>query len=274
MPELPEVETVMRGIAPEITSKVIEGVTHNRADLRIPFPKHFVQTLEGATIQSIQRRAKYLLIDIGRDQHWVIHLGMSGKVLLRDALPNDLNKHAHVITRFADGSVMIYEDPRRFGLMTLVPRNWQQHELFFHLGPEPLSDDFNAEYLHAKLRSKNTPIKHAIMDQTTVVGVGNIYACESLFRSRINPKTHACKISKTRCGYLVDNIKEVLSEAITSGGSTLRDYVRSDGSLGYFQHQFAVYGRENEPCAACSTPIRRSVQQNRSTFYCPSCQSR
>ena len=275
MPELPEVETVCRGLRQSIIGQTIAQIEYLRPDLRIPFPDHFQEQLEGKTIRAIRRRSKYILIELDNSLLWIIHLGMSGKVLLVDELPEQPAKHDHVLVRFENDSGLIYNDARRFGLMTLIETaSLPSHPLFVRLGPEPLENNFTPDYLYSKLQNKTSPIKQVIMDSHVVVGVGNIYACESLFRSNIAPQTPANSIDRKKTGQLTQHIKKVLEEAIASGGSTLRDYVRSDGDLGYFQHRFAVYGRENEPCPHCQTPIQRIKQQGRSSFYCPQCQSK
>jgi len=273
MPELPEVETVKRGLEPEIKNKTISGIILRREKIRIPIPADLSEKFSGRKIHSVNRRSKYLLIDAGIEDYLVIHLGMSGKLLYNANSDGEFEKHDHVIINFTDDSRLVFNDARRFGLVTTVHKSEiESHKLFNHLGPEPLTDDFDASYLKAKLANKQVPIKQAIMDSANLVGVGNIYAAESLFRSNINPKRKAGEISLKRLEILCTNIKQVLLEAIESGGSTLRDYVRSDGDVGYFQHNFNVYGRENEPCVICSTNIKRITQQGRSTFYCPSCQ--
>jgi formamidopyrimidine-DNA glycosylase len=299
VPELPEVETVMRGLELHIIGKSIEEVVLRRPDLRIPFPPLFAQRLQDRRILGLTRRAKYILIALEDDLIWLIHLGMSGSVrlvqadviarsdatkrssqnnddvsgLLRHDIPrNDgYKKHDHVIVRLSGGLSMIYHDPRRFGLMSLMEKDeMPEHPLLAHLGAEPLEDAFDAVYLAKVLAKKTIPIKQAIMDQQVVVGVGNIYASESLFRSRIHPQTPANEVKAL--GALVVAIKDVLCEAIASGGSTLRDYVNVQGETGYFQHAFDVYGREHVPCTHCGTPIRRITQQGRSTFFCGECQ--
>lgn len=273
MPELPEVETVKRGLEQNIIGKKIEECIVFRHDLRIAVPENIVEELEGSSIKSLQRRSKYLLIDYGKDNYLVIHLGMSGKLLYLEDDIFQKQKHDHFFIKFSDNSSIFFNDARRFGLITLVNKDeLSEHKLFSHLGPEPLTDDFDGNFMKNKFANKQVNIKQAIMDSKNLVGVGNIYASEALFRSKINPTKPAGKISQQKLNLLSDNIKQVLRDAIESGGSTLRDYVRSDGDVGYFQHSFKVYGRENEPCVLCSTNIKRIVQQNRSSFYCPSCQ--
>ncbi|NDF12839.1 MAG: bifunctional DNA-formamidopyrimidine glycosylase/DNA-(apurinic or apyrimidinic site) lyase [Proteobacteria bacterium] len=275
MPELPEVETVVRGLERAISGKTISEVRLNRADLRTPLPKNLAELLEGRKITGLSRRAKYILIHLDSGQVWIIHLGMSGQILVHQKSPNSERKHDHVVTTFGDRSVMIFNDARRFGLMDITSeKSMAEHALFAHLGPEPLEKSFTGAALKAALTNKKAPIKTAIMDQRVVVGVGNIYASESLYRSHIHPKTLAGKLTPAQCELLVKNIKAVLKSAIQSGGSTLRDFVRSSGDAGYFQHEFQVYERENEPCLTCKTAIERIVQQGRSTYFCPRCQKR
>jgi formamidopyrimidine-DNA glycosylase len=274
MPELPEVETVKRGLEPNLIGKTIKECTVYRHDLRIPVPQEIAEKIEGGKVEKLIRRSKYLLIDYGREDYLVIHLGMSGKLLyLKDDSLFEKAKHDHFHVKMDDNSSIVFNDARRFGLVTLInKREFESHKLISHLGPEPLTDAFDAKYLINKFKNKQVNIKQAIMDSKNVVGVGNIYASESLFRTSINPTKLAGKISSKKLGELVINIKQVLESAISSGGSTLRDYVRSDGDIGYFQHSFKVYGRENAPCLICSTDIKRIVQQGRSSFYCPKCQ--
>ncbi len=289
MPELPEVETIRKGLEHSLAGKTLRHVELRRPDLRIPFPPMFREQLEGRTIAAIRRRAKYLLVDTCRpgecrepdavmrrhdnDLTLIIHLGMSGRILLHEKPPAHPGKHDHVILTFTDGSAMVFNDARRFGLMTLCPTSeLAAHPLFAHLGPEPFSKAFSTAYLYDALRTRSVAIKQAIMDAGVVVGVGNIYASEVLFRCRISPLRKANKVTKKELPALMRAIRSILREAIASGGSTLRDYVRSDGGLGYFQHRFQVYGRENKPCYVCGDAIKRKVQQGRSTYYCPACQ--
>lgn len=282
MPELPEVETVCRGIAPFITHNPITQVTLHRPDLRFPFPDDFAKALTGQTVQNVTRRAKYILCELDNGLTWLTHLGMSGRmVLYPKAKPYPPAKHDHVVITFADGLRLVYHDPRRFGYMDVVPSGERDaHPYFAHLGPEPFSNHFHVDYLHEKLRGRACSIKSALLDQRVIVGVGNIYACEALFRAGISPLRKAGNISPKRLEKLVAAIKTVLREAIDSGGSTLRDYVRSSGDSGYFQHRFQVYGREGKPCCCTAkhgkineSLIKRIVQQGRSTWYCPACQT-
>ena len=273
MPELPEVETIRRGLSDSIRGKKIADAKIFRPNLRIKFPEGFCDYLKNRTIKNIKRRSKYLLIENDGDKTLLCHLGMSGKVLVNDNIP-DLQKHDHVLFQFEDNSSLIYNDARRFGLMTLVDNDEiDSHPLLCHLGPEPLSNGFSGEVLYQALQKKSSPIKNVIMDSRVVVGVGNIYACESLFRSKISPLRKANKIKRCEADTLAANIIDVLKEAIESGGSTLKDYVKSTGDMGYFQHKFDVYGREGDLCHNCASEIKRVKQQGRSSFYCLSCQS-
>ncbi len=305
MPELPEVETIARGLAQRLAGREIEAVTLHRPDLRIPFPSDFQERLEGARIKDVTRRAKYLLMHLDTGDTVMLHLGMSGTVRFCDINEEDHRSHDHIWIDLDGGERLIFRDPRRFGLMTLSQTDaLDRHELLAHLGPEPLSEAFNAGYLAGALKGKETAIKVVLMDQRLVVGVGNIYASEALFLSGVDPFMPAGELLSTLHGdgrrasppfnnglprrsltltprndeqhnqleILVKSIKNVLKAAIASGGSTLRDYVRSDGDLGYFQHQFQVYGREGQPCWQCGGSIVKSVQSGRSTFFCPSCQ--
>lgn len=271
MPELPEVETVKRCLEKQIISKVIKKVAISNKRLREPYPKGLIKNLQGRVVSKIERRSKYLLIDVGAE-YLVIHLGMSGKILYQNK-NYKLQKHDHFILYFKDGNLMVFNDSRRFGVVDLVEKkSLKNHKLFKHLGIEPLTREFDGKYLQKVFKNKNIAIKQAIMDAKNLVGVGNIYASESLFRSYINPKMPAKEISLKKLEILSKNIQIVLKDAIKSGGSTLRDYIRSDGDSGYFQHEFKVYARENQPCFNCSTAIKKIVQQGRSSFYCPSCQ--
>jgi formamidopyrimidine-DNA glycosylase len=279
MPELPEVETVCRGLAEHILQARFETTILHRKNLRTPLPKNLDAELRGAKITHITRRAKYILIHLDNRKVLVIHLGMSGSVVLHNTIPSEYRTHDHVVFLFAAQKssptrCMVYYDPRRFGTINLVDANTlNTHPLFAHLGPDPLDDAMNGAALYALLQRSKAPIKTAIMDQQKLVGVGNIYACEALFRAKIHPATLAHTITKTQANQLMKHIKKVLLEAIASGGSTLRDYVRSSGDAGYFQHHFQVYGRAGQACEICATPISIIRQAGRSTFYCPHCQA-
>jgi formamidopyrimidine-DNA glycosylase len=271
MPELPEVETVRRGLGAALQGRRLVRVEQRRADLRRPFPAGFAQRLTGRRVVALGRRGKYLTLSL--DDGWVllIHLGMSGRLLVDPpdtALPGP---HDHVRFDTDGGSRVVFQDPRRFGLMDLVPAaQLVDHPLLRHMGPEPLEDGFTPAILAAALAGKSGPIKAALLDQTVVAGIGNIYACEALFRAGIAPVRPAGSLRPARLARLVAAIKTVLVEAIAAGGSSLRDHRRPDGELGYFQHAFAVYDRQDEPCPGCdcATGIRRIVQSGRSTFYC------
>ncbi len=290
MPELPEVETVRRGLEPALTDRVIARAHARRPDLRVPLPPNFAGRLTGRRVTALRRRAKYILADLDSGETLVIHLGMSGRITIHSdqakvkpggfahKMPEDGSgdgKHDHVLLETEDGTLIVYTDHRRFGLMTLIPtHSWTEDALFNGLGPEPLSDAFTAAHLVAAFKGKKTPIKSALLDQRVVAGLGNIYVCEALFRAHISPKRLAKSLSPERVARLVPVIKKVLEEAVAAGGSSLRDYAHTDGELGYFQHRFRVYDRAGKPCGTkgCKGQIKRIVQAGRSTFYCPSCQ--
>jgi formamidopyrimidine-DNA glycosylase len=273
MPELPEVETVRRGLeAPLVGHRLIRVTTH-RPDLRWPLPERFAERLTGRRVERLTRRAKFILAHLDDDMVWMTHLGMSGRMFIHEGPAGPPGKHDHVIIETDGGSTVVYQDARRFGMMDLVAADaLDEHPLLRDLGPEPLGNAFNAETLSAALRGRKTPIKAALLDQKTVAGLGNIYVCEALFRAGISPRRLAHTVAGSRAERLVSAIREVLQKAIEKGGSTLRDYVQASGELGYFQHEFAVYGREGEPCQACGAPVKRIVQSGRSTFFCPKCQ--
>jgi formamidopyrimidine-DNA glycosylase len=285
MPELPEVETVRRGLLPALQGARLERVQARRPDLRFPLPQGFVQRLTGARIEALDRRAKYLLARLDRGDTLVMHLGMTGRFeiegsdrsrpgVFRQEVSSE-DKHAHVVFDTDAGRRITFFDPRRFGYMDLIPTDeLETHAWFAGLGPEPLGPAFNAEHLEAAFEGKVQNVKATLLDQRIVAGLGNIYVCEALYRSRISPSTQAGRISRMRLERLVEVVREVLAEAIEAGGSTLRDYAGADGELGYFQHAFQIYGREGEPClrTGCNGLVRRTVQAGRSTFHCPSCQ--
>lgn len=273
MPELPEVETVCRGLANTITGRQITEVLARRRHLRVPLPDNMEQALTGRTVQQVTRRAKYILVHLDNQTILVIHLGMSGTLVLHQETPLEYRKHDHVVITFQPDMTLIFHDPRRFGLIALMTiQESAGHPLFAGLGLEPFDQDMTAGYFHALLKKSRSPVKLAIMDQRKIVGVGNIYASESLFRSGIHPARPADSITQREAGVLRDRIITVLNEAIASGGSTLRDYVRSSGDSGYFQHHFTVYGRHGQPCTNCSSPIKQMKQSGRSTFFCNICQ--
>jgi len=274
MPELPEVETVMRGLRARLEGRTLDRAKVNRPDLRWPFPKDLVHRLTGAKVLSFRRRAKYILMRLSGGDSVLLHLGMSGRIILTPGTPNVLTPHEHMALETNEGWHVGFVDPRRFGSVDLVPTATEDtHRLLAGMGPEPLDDAFSPAMLSAALKGKRTPIKAALLDQRIVAGLGNIYVCEALFRARISPLRLASSVPGARAARLVPAIKATLTEAIKAGGSSLRDYVQPDGELGYFQHAWKVYGREGEPCEACpGTPacegIRRIAQSGRSTFYC------
>ncbi|PZQ46624.1 MAG: DNA-formamidopyrimidine glycosylase [Micavibrio aeruginosavorus] len=278
MPELPEVQTVLAGIEPVLVGKKIERISTHRADVRVPFPDR-LHELEGHIIHSLTRRAKYILIHIA-DYILVLHLGMSGRVTIEHDLRNyALKKHDHMDLLMQDGTGIVFNDPRRFGMVLLVKKGEiQVHPSFRSIGPEPLSRNFTGKILHAALRKKKTAIKVALLDQRLVAGVGNIYACEALYAAGIDPQRTAGSLTPKQTDALVLAVKDVLKRAIAAGGSSLKDYRKSDGTLGYFQHGFAVYDREGQACPKGKTGatkghiIKRITQAGRSTFYCPFCQ--
>jgi len=288
MPELPEVETVRRGLASAMEGRRFLRVHVMRPDLRIPFPKGFADRLAGRTVRRLARRAKYLLVECDDGTILIIHLGMSGRMVIDPSSGDPLNgplvpgnfahgasangQHEHVVFELGNGTVVRFSDPRRFGLMTLTTaEELDRHPLIAHLGPEPTGEDFDGERLGALLDGKRTPIKSALLDQRVVAGLGNIYVCESLFASGISPRRIAATVHGDRAERLARAIREVLAEAIEAGGSTLRDHVTPNGEIGYFQHRFKVYDREGQPCPGCDcrASVRRIVQSGRSTFYCP-----
>lgn len=269
VPELPEVETTRRGIAPHVTGHRVTGVVLRRPDLRWPIPPEIRDEFPGQRIDDVRRRAKYLLLD-AQTGSAIVHLGMSGslRVLAADTL---VKTHDHVDIALDSGRVLRLTDPRRFGAVLWQPAG-EIHELLQGLGPEPLSDAFDADYLAAKARKRAAPIKHVLMDQRVVVGVGNIYAAEALFRAGIHPARAAGKIGRERLERLVQAIRDILAYAIRRGGTTLRDFINPDGEPGYFEQELFVYGRAGEPCKACGTVLRAADWGQRATVYCPRCQ--
>lgn len=271
MPELPEVETVMRGLTSALLGHVIERVTVVRRDLRRPIPPTLAAQLEGQRIDGFRRRGKYILMRFSSEMSLLIHLGMSGRIRIGSS-PIMLEPHEHVVFQTADGLRVGFIDPRRFGLLDLVPTlQEKRHVLLRDLGPEPLEPDFNAQVLGARLVGRRTTIKAALLDQRVVAGLGNIYVSEALFRARLSPRRIAASVAGPRAERLVDGIRTTLKDAIAAGGSSLRDYVQPNGALGYFQNAWKVYGREGEPCERCQPGCRgiRCIAQNgRSSFYC------
>jgi len=276
MPELPEVETVRRGLLPVMLGETILRADIRRPDLRWPFPSDMANRLTGKTVQNLRRRSKYILADLNSGETLIIHLGMSGRMLVSPGSHADLQKHDHVVLDMENGARITFNDTRRFGSMDLVATDQADaHRLLANLGPEPLGNEFDEQYLAARLKSRNTPIKSALLDQSIVAGLGNIYVCEVLHRTGISPQIKAGTLSKKRLHSLVPAIRDVLNEAIAAGGSSLRDHRQTSGELGYFQHSFKAYGRENQPCtnSGCTGTIARIVQSGRSSFYCPKCQN-
>ncbi len=275
MPELPEVETICRGLSPHLVGRTLVRVDQHRDSLRIPFPPRFAERLTGRRVTALRRRAKYILVDLDDGAVLIIHLGMSGRVTVHNGAATAPARHDHVVFHTDDGFHIIYNDARRFGLMTLADgATLDDHPLLAGLGFEPLGNEFSGAALAERLAGKRTPIKAALLDQRVVAGVGNIYACEALFRAGLSPRRLAYTVAGRRAERLVRSLRDVLSEAIEAGGSSLRDYVGASGELGYFQHSFAVYGREGEPCRRCGAgaAIHRLVQSGRSTFHCSRCQ--
>jgi formamidopyrimidine-DNA glycosylase len=297
MPELPEVETVRRGLAPAMEGARFAKVEARRGDLRWPLPEHFVQRLEGKTVEGLGRRAKYLLADLSSGEVLMMHLGMSGS--FRIAVPSGedtqnseepgdfhyprgkLATHDHIVFHMSNGAVVTFNDPRRFGFMKLTRRaELDEHPLMRAMGPEPLGNAFNAAMLADAVAGKSTSLKAALLDQRVVAGLGNIYVCEALHRAHLSPRRKASTLAgrkgapNERADALVPAIKAVLNAAIEAGGSSLRDHRQTDGELGYFQHHFRVYDREGEKCPTrgCTGTVKRIVQSGRSTFYCPVCQ--
>ena len=287
MPELPEVETVRRGLAPTMEGAKFARIEARRPDLRFPLPKRFAERLAGARTEALGRRGKFLVAALSTGEALIMHLGMSGRFTVIDvekrrpgvfaAAQSGDARHDHVVFHLetADGrpARIVYNDPRRFGFMDLAAgERLEECRHFKGMGPEPLGSAFGARAFNETLRGKAAPIKAALLDQRVVAGVGNIYACEALYRARISPRRRAASVAGVRAERLHAAIQAVLGEAIEAGGSSLRDFAGADGDLGYFQHRFAVYGREDEPCGRCRAPIRRLVQSGRSTFFCGACQ--
>jgi formamidopyrimidine-DNA glycosylase len=291
MPELPEVETVRRGLAPVLEGAAIERVEQRRPDLRFPFSERFAERLTGRRIIALRRRAKYLLADLDDGTVLLMHLGMSGSFRIEgsepvagDAFERPRGKdaaHDHVVLHLSNGQRIVYNDPRRFGFMLLIePDGLEAHPLLAELGLEPTGNELAAEALAGRFAGRVAPLKAALIDQTVIAGIGNIYVCEALWRAGLSPRRAAGTLVRAdgkptrRLVRLVDAVRSVIAEAIEAGGSSLRDYVQADGELGMFQHRFAVYDREHEPCLrpGCRGTIKRVVQSGRSTFYCPVCQ--
>ena len=276
MPELPEVETVMRGMKPALEGKKLINVEARCDSLRWPIPNNFADRLKGRRVINIARRAKYILWYLDDEAVMILHLGMSGRVSITAKRPSRIENHDHLIFTTEEGTVIRFNDARRFGMVDLsISDSVLQHRLLKQLGPEPLSNDFTELSFKQMLRSKKTSIKNALLDQRVVAGLGNIYVCESLFRSNISPRRLALNVKGKRLKNLSINIREVLNEAILAGGSSLRDHAQTNGDIGYFQHNFMVYGREGQACKknGCDNKVSRIIQSGRSTFYCAKCQS-
>ena len=282
MPELPEVETVLRGISPILEGNQIDYAQVNRPDLRRPFPNNLAKRLQNRKINFLHRRSKYILIDLSEGETLLMHLGMSGRIIISQKVAGTFHhnttqsqKHDHFILHLKDNHQLTFNDPRRFGVIDLLrTETLELSSMLSQIGPEPLSNRFNEAYFVSIMRSKKTNIKSALLDQRIVAGLGNIYVCEALFRAGISPKRQALRISHKKLSSLVPIIKEILVEAISSGGSSLRDFRNASGDLGYFQHSFDVYGREDQDCynTECDSKIKRIIQAGRSSFYCSNCQ--
>ena len=282
MPELPEVETVRRGLLPVLEGAVIARAEVNRPDLRWPLPEGMADRLTGKRVTALRRRSKYILADLDSGETLLVHLGMSGRMLISGAQLGTFyhdhpapQKHDHVVLHLAGGARVTFNDARRFGAMDLMPTDGADaHMLLAGLGPEPFGNDFNEPYLAGRLKGRKTPIKAALLDQRIVAGLGNIYVAETLYRARISPLRLAGDLSKRQVQALVPTIREVLAEAIEAGGSSLRDFRQANGELGYFSKHFQVYDREGDPCETpgCKGLITRTVQSGRSSFWCPACQ--
>jgi len=277
MPELPEVETVKRGLEPVMQGFKFERVTLNRLNLRFPFDKNFISRIQGKILTSLIRRGKFKKATLSSNDVLYMHLGMSGRFSIDNDLTavynsnNSTNpKHNHVIFEMSNGVVVTYNDPRRFGFMELIAPG--EPSRLDKMGPEPLDNMFNAPYLFNKLSGKKSAIKSALLDQSIIGGLGNIYVCEAIFKAKISPKRLAGSLTIKETEILVNEIKGVIKKAIEAGGSSLKDFASVDGNLGYFQHSFEVYGQEKKPCVVCETPIERIIQSGRSSFYCKACQ--
>ncbi len=294
MPELPEVETVMRGLKPVLEGQRIAAVVLRRAGLRFPFPDHFAERLTGQRVTALWRRAKYILADLDSGEVMLIHLGMTGRFTVFSgeearnlgefyfeaaAGQSGQGPHDHVILVLENGTRVVYTDPRRFGIMDVFPaREASSHKLLGGIGVEPLGNEFSADYLADRFRGKAAPLKTALLDQHIIAGLGNIYVCEALYRAGLSPRRKARTLVKKkshdpRLDELVRHVRDILAEAITAGGSTLQDFAHTDGASGAFQQRFLVYDREGEACLNCGAAIERLVQSGRSTFYCRHCQT-
>lgn len=279
MPELPEVETVMRGMSAALSNAIIKDVEVFRSDLRVPIPQDFAKQVSGLSVTSLKRRGKYILLGVGYEFVVVLHLGMSGRVRIYEPTEQyDFLKHDHVCILTDNGGRVVYHDPRRFGMLYLLPANgWEAVKPFSQMGPEPVGGDsvhFTPENLFHVFQGKSSPIKSVLLDQRVVAGLGNIYVCEALYDSGIHPARSAKDVTREETVILCAAIRKVLERAIQAGGSTLKDYQHTDGSLGYFQYQFSVYDKAGQACGreGCDSKVLRIVQSGRSSFYCPGCQ--
>jgi len=283
MPELPEVETIRRGLEPSLEGARLDRVEQRRPDLRFPLPERFAERLTGAQVRRLSRRAKYLLAELDQGETWVTHLGMTGRFTVErrpaggrpETPPPETPPHEHLVFETDRGARIGFADPRRFGYMDLIPTGaLEEHPWFRGLGPEPLGNSFSAEHLVTAFAGRAQNVKATLLDQRVVAGLGNIYVCEALHRAKISPLTPAGRIGAPPLTRLAAAVREVLAEAIEAGGSTLRDYADANGGQGYFQHNFRVYGREGEPCSRprCAGAVERIVQAGRSTFFCAACQ--
>ncbi len=272
MPELPEVETVKEALRPSLTNRKISQVRLTRSDLRWPLPENLAQRLEGKRCAEPYRRAKYILVPLEGEETLLLHLGMSGAIRLYSKTP-EFAKHDHFSMQLEGVDWCVFSDPRRFGHIDLIPNNHlSSHKLLSHLGPEPFSNHLSATWLCEKLSDRKTSIKSALMDQRLIAGLGNIYVCEALFRARISPRRLASNIGQNRAARLLPAIQEILAEAISSGGTSLRDHVQPGGEIGYFVQKLSVYGKAGQPCPSCNTQIKMITQTGRSSFFCPQCQ--
>lgn len=270
MPELPEVETVVRGMARVLEASHLQDVIVHRRDLRWPIPDDFEARLRGALVTRLSRRAKYALLHTSTRDVVILHLGMSGRIRID---PDQSEKHDHVVLVNTAGHRLVFNDPRRFGSLHLTTEDALiSHPLLAELGPEPLGNEFNEAYLASRLAHRKSPLKATLLDQKIIAGLGNIYVCEALYMARLQPERPSNSLTKAETGQLTQAIRAVLLAAIAAGGSSLRDYVQVDGSLGYFQHQWSVYGRAGLPCHVCGSMIERSIQSGRSSFFCGTCQ--
>ncbi len=276
MPELPEVETICRGLTPHLVGQSVRRLVLYRADLRFAFPPHMAAQIEGARIERVRRRAKFICTYLDNGQVWLTHLGMTGRYTIwPKGAAAEAVRHTHLEAVLSNGARLAYSDPRRFGYMDLVPTDALAGcKHLRHLGVEPLGRDFNGAVLQAGFAGKTTPIKNALLNQSIVAGLGNIYVCEALFRAGISPKRAAGRVGAEKCTALAGHIRAVLKEAIKAGGASLRDFAGAEGHAGYFQHQFDVYDRHGAGCAkrGCKGRVKRIVQSGRASFFCPSCQ--